>query len=394
MSTLAEQPDLRRHYGRDAAPVVPGAFAFDLRLLRPGASALGLLPACETVSWRDGSEISASLALRRPQGGHRPESLPIREGHTALLRYRWQNAWLAAWELRLSQPAPDPLTGQVTVELADEFWPLRRDEREWSFRRTKKRGRGWWPGEVTEHVCRVLGVPTGPVVRGRHRIDRLHMHSTGLDCIRAAYRHERERTADRFQIRLRQRLTVAPYHRPDTLLVIADHVRGVVLTSEREDRPATVIKATGRVGKGHDARTVKTTVSHDQAAKLLGRREVTRRFGHVDSLHDLRAKATAALARELDVRRTAILEVPGVPWIGRGDGMRWDTTEPGYSGATRDLRDRSFVWVTDAEHVLTGESYTMSLAIDQQDPWSALRERQDRERRRRERDKDGDRSAA
>ena len=62
--------------------------------------------------------------------------------------------------------------------------------------------------------------------------------------------------------------------------------------------------------------------------------------------------------------------------------MKWITTEPGWSGQVADTaRDRSFAFVTGANHILLPSSYETEITISQDDPYFEDRKRRDEERR-------------
>ena len=95
------------------------------------------------------------------------------------------------------------LDGSISVALADDFQALRRNRRDWSFRKTKRRKHGYYPGEIAKKVAAQEGVRVRRVVRGKHRLTKLvRKDATALDVLREAYVKEHEKTGLRFILRM------------------------------------------------------------------------------------------------------------------------------------------------------------------------------------------------
>jgi hypothetical protein len=209
---------------------------------------------------------------------------------------------------------------------------------------------------------------------------------TDLDAIRKAYKHEKEKTGRRFVIRMRRnRLEVVPYRRNPVLYQFGDRLMSAVLTQEGPDRPTTVIVAKGRIGKGKDAKKVEHRYYKRSAVRQLGKVELEKNYGTVDSLDDLRKKARTTLAEKLRPRRVGTLVTPGIPWVRRGDAIRWFNDEPGWHGATKHSKDRTFIFVRSARHSVSSSGYTTEMDVTQVDPYVKDRERRDKEARARKR---------
>jgi hypothetical protein len=302
-------------------------------MLRPGRKPVELDPYVESFEWVDEeAQLTGTLSLAQ----HDPaEPVPIGRGFTVRCRVRWGRGWYEVWRMRAGRPESDPIGATVTLPLTDDLDALDRNRRDWRFRKTHARGRGWRADEIAAVVCRREHVRVRHLARGTKRLRKLARdHTSGLQVIKAAYAAEREESGRAFIIRMRGgRLEVTPFQRNRVLYVL----RGQIETA------------------------------------LLSR---------VDSAAHLRAKARRDLAKAIRLRRTANLTFPGIPFIRRGDGMRWVNTEPGWHGPSADSRDRTYVYVTAVRNQVgaSGE-YTTDLDVSQVDPFVKDRERREKELR-------------
>lgn len=381
----AHKPNLKAFYRGELSDIRPGEFEFELALLRGGRSKpLVLDPVVESFSWEDSEAVlSGSLNLRRPDPGD-AASLPIGKGHLVRCRVRYGgHAWRELWRMRADSPVPDPVEGAVTVDLADDLAGLQKGERKWTFRKSKHRRHGWRADEITRHVCKELHVHVGALAKGTKRFDKVVTTGSGLAAIKDAYKRERDHSARAFVLRMHNgRVEVVPYRRNRVLYVIAGDLQQASQTAEQKDKPITVLKARGHIGKGKDRKKVKATVFDRRVVARWGRLEKERDFGRVKSRADLLHQARLDLAKEIRVKRTAELTIAGVPFIRRGDGLRWVTKEPGWYGKTTEVRDRSYVFCTSVSHnVGAGGEYTTTLGIDQDDPFVKDKERREKELR-------------
>lgn len=406
------RPNLRRYYGRELADLTPGEFQWRIVALRGGRTRpLRIDSIVESLSWGEGEGgsdtadsagddgngdtaegMTGEITLRR-LAPHVPTGIGI--GHSIALDVRWGGRWLRLWTMRCSEPSVEtgPGESQESIELTDDLSALLVDTRDWSYRKTKKRGRGWFAHEITRDVAKVCGVRPGRIVKGREEIDSLKRERTsGLAIIVAAWTKEKAETRLKYRVRLRDgRLDVQPLRRNDTLYVIRDRqVTGASPVQVRKQKPTTVLIGTGRVGKGKGAKKVRHREARPQIVARMGRREREKDYGRVKSAADLRKRVREDYAKDLRVTRTAEVSIPGVPFLRRGDGVRWITREPGWRGATEDTRDRSFAYLTSTAHSLESGSFTTEVSLTQEDPYSvnrAIRSKELREQARQRRDR-------
>lgn len=368
-------PHLGAIYTRQLRDITAGDFDFRVVLVRPEKPkperTMILDRGTTSVEWiDDGPVLTGSLTLHRP-GPYAVTALPIREAHRIRLLVRWGDSWYRLWEMRVgSDPEPTGSTGDLHTELADDLANLRHNEREWAFTKTKHRKKGWPPQAVARAVGRREGVPLGKIAKGQARIRKLRRKCSGLEIILRAYAAERRKTDRRFVVRLRNgRLEVIPVKRHRVLYIVkgTEIDYSTETSSPKKKRPTTVIEAKGRVGK----KKVEARVFRRRILKRFGLSSVERSYGKVDSRRELREEAMRDIADGVRVKRTATLTIPGIPFIERGDTMRWITREPGWSGPGKGTRDRSYAYVKSVAHSATPGSFTSTVTVNQDDPYLA-----------------------
>ena len=366
-------PNLASIYTKQLRDVTAGDFDFRVVLVRPekpkNLRTTVLDRATTSVEWTDESAVlSGSLILHRPDP-LAVSSLPVKERHRIRLLVRWGGSWYRLWEMGVeSDPEPTGSSGDLRVELADDLANLRQNERDWEFKKSKHRPNGWPPQVVTRAVCEREGVRVGKLAKGAARIRKLKKTCSGLEVIMRAYAAERKKTDRKFVIRLRNgRLEVVPVQRHRVLY----EIKGVEIDystetgSPKKRRPTTVIEAKGRVGK----EKVKVRVFRRAILKRFGLSTAERSYGRVDSKQELKERAMRDLAEEVRVRRTATITIPGIPFMERGDTVRWLTKEPGWSGPSFGTHDRSYGYITGVTHAATPASFTSTVTLSQADPF-------------------------
>lgn len=399
-----QRPNLSRFYNRRIRDMHPGEFDFRILLIRPGAPKGNRVRPLDqettSLEWSDeGGALNGMLTMRRPWR-LKQSSLPVVRGDGIRLQFFWGGRWRRLWDMQVQGiPSVDLAAGEVTAELADDLYLLAKTELDWDdFKKSKKgaKRKGWTADEVTRYVCRRLRVRPGKIARGHKRFEMKKLKKmSGLEVIRRAWAHERKETHRKFVVKMRNgRVNVLPMRRPGTLLVLDGiEVEASTAGNPKRKRPATVIEAKGR-RKGTSGKDGKleVTVSRPKVVARLGRVVKQRDYGRVESRDDLRTKAKRDLARELKVQRTATISLPGVPFIEKGSALRWLIDEPGWHGKTKLAKrpkDRSFVWVVNAQHYLSAGTYTTTCEVNQEDIYyedakrrdEAARKDKDRERK-------------
>lgn len=387
------RPDLGGLYQYRLPDIEPGLFEFELTLLRSrGKDNVPLTQAVTSFSWSDEETILAGqLTLQRPD----PDSwasLPVAKGDRIRCRTRWggRRSWYELWTMRCKGPETSIATDGTTVsiDLEDDLAKLRRNTREYKLRKTKRRKVGYYAHEVAQIVAKRAGVKLGRVAKGTVRIPKIAGTMSDLDALKKAYAYEKDKTGRRFVIRFdsKGRLEVLPYQRNRILYSFSHQLLSALASEESKDNPTTVIEGTGRIGKGKNARKVRHTEMRRDIVDRFGYVHDEKSYGRVDSLADLRGQVQRDYAKQLRVKRTATLEVQGIPFIRRGEGIQWLTDEPGWHGRSEKSLDRSFVFTKAVRHQVDGSTFTTSMDIVQDDPFVKDQERREKEARQRARD--------
>jgi hypothetical protein len=372
-------PNLSRVYGKHLPPVVAGEFDFRMKVRRPEFKGEGkLLDVTRVTTELDWSADSGTANLKRPDPLDGNE-LGVHRQHLFILETRpfGEGNFRELWRMFVDGEPPVTLSvGEVNLNLADPLALLDRGKRDWDFRKTKHRKRGWRAHEVAKYVAKKLNVPVGKLARGKEFFEMKDVKaSTGLEVIKAAYAKETTANGHNYVVRFRNgKLQVIPYGRPGQVYVIKgiEHEAEVNATAAKS-QPITVIVARGRVGHKH----VTARVFRAGVVRRFGRIEEERHYGRVKSKAQLRRQAERDLAKELQLNRTADLTLPILPFMEKGATVRWITPEAGWSGKGKGTRDRSYAYVTDCQHTLAGGSggNTTEIQLTQVDPYLADKQR-------------------
>lgn len=374
------RPNLADIYRHRLPDFEPGEFDFELMLIRGNGLPIRLDKVSESVEWRDEQAVlQGSMTCRRPIADD-PRSLPIGRGNRVRCRVRVPGGrWTELWQMRVLTPEVDPAEGVVSFELLDDLDLVRRTERDRNYRAGKRRPRGWRGHVLAREVCRDDGIPVRRLAECKVRVKklppRLRRSSSALDIVRFIYRKEREETHRRFVIRWeRGGLAVVPFRRNEVLYVFGRQIIEAMLVAEGSARPFTVLRAKGKIGRGKDAETVRVTVAKGDVVRRFGRVVRSRNFGRVDDHAELRHKARRAYAKAIRVKHSAEgVQVPGVPWIRRGDGVELRIPSEGWRGAD------ALVYTTRVVHRVDSSGYVTEMDVTREDPFVKDRERRERE---------------
>jgi hypothetical protein len=386
-------PRMGQIYGRRLRDIIPGEFEFRTLLIRPekrDRQGLRLAQALTYLSWTsDGPVLTGSITLKRP-AGDRPHSVPVKRGHLIRLLVRWHQQWYRLWDMRVNgEPDVDRTSGDINCELADDLDALKRNRRDWSFRKTKQRKKGWHPQEIAVNVCRREGVKMGRIAEVNSVwIDKLEQDNTsGLDIIKKAYKQASDETGKRYVMQFKRgRFEVIPLQRSKIAYIIKNMATGESTSgTPRHERPHTVIEGTAKVGD----EKVTETLARPAIVRRFGRSVLEKDYGEIGSRDHLRELMERDLAAEIRVKLTATLTLPMIPFLERGSTVRWMTNEPGWFGPSENSRDRSWAFVRTASHSLDPSSQTTTVTLEQFDPYLADQRRRDkdaRDKKRRERE--------
>lgn len=376
-----------RYYENRIANIVPGEFVFRIILVRTEYRRkrkrfLTINRFVEALTWtEDGSTTSGSATLRRPER-LRSKSLPVRRGQGIRLDVRWRRKWYRLWTMPIiGEPDVDRTTGIVSIELGDPIDLLRRDERDWEYRKDARHKDGWRAHQVAADVARKVGLPVGRLSKGKVELERIRKKKgTAYEVLKEAYAQEADEDHRKYLIEIRNgKLVIRPLRRNRILYVVKAIERSSGTTSDPKNaQPATVIKATGRTKGGEK---IELTIARPRVVRRLGR--VTKEYdaGRVDGRGELREKAKRELERELRVNRTADIELPILPFIRRGEALKWSNREPGWHGPGPHTTDRQIGYVESVTHSLTPTSGSTAITLGQRDEFLRDQRRRDKELR-------------
>ena len=377
-------PNLARLYSRAAADL-PDIWHFRVSRLRRGERRLNLAPYVDSVEWSDeGMYGSGTVSLVKPDPDW--NRLYLAKGDLIRVDVWLRGRWFQMTTMRIDGfPESDTGGGVVGATMKDDLSLLTRQKRDWRFRKTKARGRGYYPGEIARAVAKREGLRVGAIARGTKRIDKLEKKdSFGLDVIFEAYNKERAETGKRYMVRIHNgRLEVTGWRRNVYLAVIEPTIESASVTRKTKvANPATVIEGKGKIGKGKDARKVKYRYKRKAIVRMHGLKEDERDYGRVKSLADLRKQVKADYADEITVHKSGSLEITGMPFVRgawgsmrKGEGIQIRLPAEGMKGK------KSYFWTKAVRHSVSGDSYTCSIEFDDGDPWLAYMEEQDKARR-------------
>lgn len=240
--------------------------------------------------------------------------------------------------------------GTWTLNLADDLFQLGLSLDDFKFTKGKKIHRqGWHCHQIAAAVCKQYGVPIKQLARGTTWISLPPNSTQGVpptDVISAAYKAETDRTGRVFVMRWAApskkfpggALEVVPMRRNPNLLRFREQLTNAALTRNLNPDFATVITGTASVADKHGKhRNITYTYHSDAAVKRFGWVHKKIPFGAVSSRLELQILVKRALAWRLTPLRAAELTHPGVSTIRRGDAIRIDLPEEGYSATKLDV---------------------------------------------------------
>ena len=182
-------PDLAKMYSRSRE--MPTIWNFRFLRVRRGSPSMDLGPYVESIDWSDDGQYGAgSLSMVKAEVGR--NWFPVTKGDMVRVDAEYKGRWHQLVTMRVDGfPSSDTGSGGLSVELKDDLSLLTVQKRDWRYRKTRQRGRGWYPGEIARDIAKKEGLRVGNIFRGAHRIDKLEKKDTyGLDVIAEAYKRE------------------------------------------------------------------------------------------------------------------------------------------------------------------------------------------------------------
>jgi hypothetical protein len=370
--------------------ITPGEFDFSVSLIRPEkkgpAKILKINRGLVSLNWSDeGSELAGDLTFKRADPLD-PSDAPIHRGHRVRLNVAWRGRQYQLWTMIVDgEPDITLSSGEIQVTLNDDLWPLRRTSRDWKFRKTKRRPKGWPSRAAARYVAKKSRVRIGHLPPSKGFLPKIEMEDASpLEVLQKIYEEQGKINGLKYTIKLRNgKLVIRPLRRGKVLYTIRGQAKEATpVNKPRKEEPNTVIEAKGRVKK----KKVEVRVFRRKVCRRFGWSVKEVDYGRVKSKAELRRRARRDLALELKVDRTATLTIAGVPFLEKGDTIFWKSREPGWAGKTKSGHPRGLCFATAVRHSLTPEDFSTELDVSQVDPYLADRKRRDKEQRDRQRE--------
>jgi hypothetical protein len=236
--------------------------------------------------------------------------------------------------------------GSWTLTLADELWNIAQNVADYKYTKGKKiRPNGWRCDEIAHDLCRRYRIPVRFLAQGTAYFGLTHAQTTltsPIHVITEAYHEETKRTGRTFIIRWGApnkqfpvgALEIVPMRRNRLLYALREQLLEATLGRSQSPDFATVIEARGQIVTGTKKKKTKKvtyTALNKRAIRRNGWVRKTINFGKVESEAELKVLATRMLAVRLTPVRTAELTNPGIATIRRGDAVRINLPEEGYT---------------------------------------------------------------
>lgn len=383
----------------------------DVKIVRVREGSLTTItPFVESLSWSDenssdgSSPVSGSITMRRHES-LKPGSQPIEDGDRVQVLWRAASApasapWNPEITLRAVAPESEPKTGVVNLTLADPYTALEAAQAVFVYRKDHGREHGWRMHQIIRDACKRMGVPTGYIAEGHATFPSPWKSDPGFTGPRKIYpaspllQFINKTTNKEFQLTGRR---VYPFFTDDGKLEIRDFgastrayrldvsVQEFQVQTNSNSHPVTVIHATGRTGKGKDAKHLKATVPAPRAVQKFGRVVREQDFGVVYSHRHLRELAKRMLAHGshggkadfmgLRPVRTATVTVPGFPGARPMDAVLLergsDTPDrQGYFAPEEFGGEQGIAYITQRGHSIEAGLWTTQLTLRETDPWA------------------------
>jgi hypothetical protein len=344
---------------------------------------------CDTISWQDVSSdnlrnintqaaMTGSITLHKPPLRQYDKLAPLvfpgisfsarvakdssylkpgAMGSQIVCQVGYGDTYSNLWVMRVvpgyNQDTAEAVTlsdGSWTLTLADDLWLLAQNVADFKYTKGKKiRPHGWRCDEIAHDLCVRYRIPVRTLAQGTSYFGLSHPQTTltsPIHVITEAYHEETKRTGRTFIIRWGApnkqfpfgALEVVPMRRNRLLYAFREQLTEASLSRSQSPDFATVILARGQIVTGtkkkKKTRKVEYTATSDMAVRRNGFIRKTVNFGNVESEHELRVLAQRTLAVRLVPIRTAELTNPGIATIRRGDAVRIDLPEEGYTNVT------------------------------------------------------------
>jgi hypothetical protein len=319
----------------------------------------------ETIDWDDSTFVmTGSIHMRDPSYGVPPD---VGLGDEFMLEFSFGGGsnWVELWRMRVIEPYREFVGATRTLQLTNVFGWMAKSIDDFVYHNVLAH-------EVVLDIVKRYNVPVGTVAKGKHKIKRLVlMDKTPLDAIAEAYKRERRYTNRRFVLSAHYgKLSITPLIRNPRLLELGPTLYDAAFRQTLADEFATAltVRAIGKTVKTKDKKGHTRSAPQKIMVKVSSPIAI-RQYGYVHKnvyAHDADTSAEAAdaglrhIVRVAPPQRELTLTHPGVPTLKRGDALRL---------LLADASLRQIVYITSAQHSLTGSDYQMTLGVTFTDPW-------------------------
>lgn len=359
----------RNRWTQPAGPVTFGREEFRFSILRRERHlpALNIDPFVEHANWgRQGSARVGELNFRRPLTARGASEIASGDTVRCEIAPWGRGRWRPLWQMTVSTPSDSIVDGTISLALTAQLTAAEKNKASFKFRKDKHHPNGWTADEITHAVAKRFHIPTGRIAKGHHRIARLIEKSLSpVDVVTKAWARERTHTGRRYDIDVSKgRLEVLELRRPWYMLLLGKAITNATVEHRIDGIASALIVTATRHHAGKRAKD-KLRVKVTDPGRL-------RRYGYIvktikaprsiDTLTELRKYAKRRLARLYAPRPQVTFTHPGLPWVDRGDAIKFSLPEDGLE---------QIVYVTDVRHDLSAGSYTMDVTVRWTDPWLA-----------------------
>jgi hypothetical protein len=274
-------------------------------------------------------------------------------GSQIICQVGYGSTYMNLWVMRVvpgyDQNVAEQVTlsdGSWTLTLADELWTIAQNVADYKYTKGKKiRPHGWRCDEIAHDLCKRYRIPVRTLAQGTAYFGLTHAQTTltsPIHVITEAYYAETRRTGRTFIIRWGApnkqfpvgALEVVPMRRNRLLYALREQLLEATLGRSQGTDFATVIEARGQIVTGTKKKKTKKvsyTALNERALRRNGWVRKTINFGKVESEAELQVLAKRMLAVRLTPVRSAELTNPGIATIRRGDAVRINLPEEGYT---------------------------------------------------------------
>lgn len=332
----------------------------------------------ESCTWQDNNAITQGSLVVREQGiiaGSPDVEYRLDQGDRIVLEASEDGRpFREVWTMRVYRPQLTASNGQRTFDLVNDLDLLRQSEDNFLYTTDKAHPHGWTGQQIVVDLCEQYKVPLGGCYTSSQPIGRKlrWRRASPLAVLQWILVHEHRKFRRRLVLRWdRGKLYILPLQRSGDLLRLGPTLVEAAFQSALPPQFASSITLHGLAEYVFDQTSAGFPVTKRQKMHVqLGSAESQRRFGYVHRIvwsghartdAELRKEGEAYLAAVMQPHKTLTLTHQGMPFVRRGDAIQLALGDQG-------LR-KQVVYVNEAQHRATPDSYQMDLGVIFDDPY-------------------------